>query len=316
VLSRTGVLALVGTGVSSVLGAIAGTPHENPAQRAAVQQIWLLRVRETNRTFALSADGIITRPLPHLPIPGEVSPDKTRLLHVSLERDHYKLFVTDLERLQTRRLIEWDVGEAHWLRDGREVIFCSPGDKGVLQVYRMDATGKNIARLTDEPEGAESPRPARDGRIAYVAARWKKRLEEVRRLPWDERIAAKGTLNPYDLIVMGPQGPQTILRDSLLHDYASSPDGTMIAWSTYGALELVNIGDGSKRRSVSPNECLSKPARSCVRCAGDQTEARSYAGAPSPSVEGCRQRPIPDGGRAERTRPRFLSFRSRAKLSP
>jgi Tol biopolymer transport system component len=164
---------------------------------------------------------------------------------VSLERDHYKLFVTDLERLQRRRLIEWDVGEAHWLRDGSEVIFCSPGDKGILQVYRMDATGKNIARLTDEPEGAEWPRPARDGRIAYVAARWKKRLEEVRRLP--ERIAAKGTLNPYDLIVMGPQGPQTVVRDSLLHDYAWSPDGTMIAWSTYGALELVNLADGLKK---------------------------------------------------------------------
>jgi hypothetical protein len=46
---------------------------------------------------------------------------------------------------------------------------------------------------------------------------------------------------------MGPQGPQTVLRDSLLHDYAWSPDGTMIAWSTYGALELVNLADGLKR---------------------------------------------------------------------
>ncbi len=210
------------------------------------EQVWWLRVRTENGTFALRGDGGARKPLPHLAIPGEVSPDRTRILHLAPEEDHYRIFVSDLQRGTTRKLNDSDAGEAHWSPDGREIVFSAVQD-GLSQIYRVGADGKGVAQLTREAEGALRPRVAPDGRIAYVAVRWKKRLEAWRSLPQDERTAAKGTLNAVDLVVLDGKRATTIRRDAIIDDYAWSPDGATIACGTIGKLVFLVVPSGPTR---------------------------------------------------------------------
>src|SRR2546421_8992034 len=66
-----------------------------PTYSAEAETVWGLRIRTANETFAVSQDGGGKKKLPHIPVLGEFSPDKSNVLSVGLEQGQYELYVSD-----------------------------------------------------------------------------------------------------------------------------------------------------------------------------------------------------------------------------
>jgi WD40-like Beta Propeller Repeat len=94
----------------------------------------------------------------------------------------------------------------------------------------MDADGANVRQLTQEPIAAESPRVGPDGRLAYL-----KLLEE------------RCKFCKMNLIVRDRAGSRTIVKKPQWYtDFAWSPEGTMIAYSTIGSLVFHDLATGKE----------------------------------------------------------------------
>lgn len=214
---------------------------------AAADTGWLVRVRAPQRTYAVREDGGFLKELSHPAPRGDPSPGGDRVLHKEAEGGEYRLFVADPDGKDGRALAGGAlVGEARWAADGTHVLYVSAA-AGRPQAYSADSASGAVKQLTQDEEGVRHPQQAADGTLAYLALRWKKRLEEYRALPLDERLARKGSLDRVDLVVVRGGTSRVVATDAVIHDYALRPDGGAVAYGTTGKLVIAEVGTDARR---------------------------------------------------------------------
>jgi TolB protein len=132
---------------------------------------------------------------------------------------------------------------AAWSPDGRQIVFTSrrEGDE-FPQLYRMDADGSNVVRLTDGTVEAQYPAWSPDGkRIAFTGV-----------------LGTQG--NNFDIFTMDADGRHVrrVTDTPEPENWATwSPDSTTIAFSVEGAdagvLWAANLDGTGRRRLTDPN---------------------------------------------------------------
>jgi hypothetical protein len=133
-----------------------------------------------------------------------------------------------------------EAGSPAWSADGRRIAFVARHGN-VYQVHVMDRDGRHERQLTDAPHGAWQPRFGPDGRLAYLV--------------YHER---KTKLQPSDLVVtdidnVNKLHEQPIARNVFINTFAWSPDGKMIAYSTYGSLVFHDLGTDKEQTIAYPD---------------------------------------------------------------
>ena len=171
---------------------------------------------------------------------GELSPDGSRVVFPGSPDDGgVALFIADVadetphrtrNTRQVTRAME-HVADAHWLADGRHLVFTAAAE-GRPTVHLIDTAEDKptLRRLSAPGEQAHNPRPGPRGLIAY-------RTVTTDRKP-----------QPGDLLLADADTGErrTLLRDRpLITSIRWSPDGTRIACSTAGSLIIVGPADGS-----------------------------------------------------------------------
>ena len=146
--------------------------------------------------------------------------------------------------------------------DGRRVVFTSMRD-GDLDIYAMDADGRNVKRLTNEPGYDGGPFFSRDGKMIVYRANHPKTPEQLERY---RRLLAENLIEPNALEVWVMNADGTGKRQVTNLGVASFapyflPDGKRIIFSSNHPnirgrdfnLFVVNI-DGTGLEQVTFND--------------------------------------------------------------
>jgi Tol biopolymer transport system component len=164
-----------------------------------------------------------------------------------------RLFILDIDKAVQRRVGEagdWFDEEPAWSRDGRRLAFGSTrGGNGNIDIWVMDADGRNPVRLTDHPAPEQDPAWAADDKSIFFTAERDGRGEIYRVWLHDKRV--ERITSGIDRAIMP----------------AISPDGRYLAYAaqtimsfqiqlidlTTGARRQVTSGGGSCRPAFSPD---------------------------------------------------------------
>src|SRR5262245_2160924 len=170
---------------------------------------------------------------------GSLSPDgKLRALISSDGKD--ALFVSDADGGNVRQLTPaaMTAGACAWTPDSKRLMFLARpfAALGTLQtaqwqLHTIDADGKNLKPLASSPDGAEQPRIAKDGRLAYL-----------------RNYPREGKLPRMDLVVGEGAEAKPIVKNTFINEFTWSPDSKSIAYSTFGALVFHDLATGKEQR--------------------------------------------------------------------
>jgi dipeptidyl aminopeptidase/acylaminoacyl peptidase len=158
------------------------------------------------------------------------SPDGKQIAGTRPAGNHREVYVADADGSNARRVSpEGTPAEAPcWSPDGRRVAFVARIDDR-MQVHVADRDESNVRKLTDGPHGARFPKFGADGRLGYLLMG----QPEFKR-------------EPADLVILDDRtGTNTTLtKETLLTDFAWSPDGTTIAYGKPEALVFHDLRSG------------------------------------------------------------------------
>ena len=105
---------------------------------------------------------------------GAFSPDGRYFAFTAQRKGKDVLYIHDVRRNRTHRRLESRltamIGPS-WSPDGRRIVFSGLAN-GVTDLYMIDADGRNLRQLTDDPYGDLQPAWSPDGRsIAFASER-------------------------------------------------------------------------------------------------------------------------------------------------
>ena len=173
--------------------------------------------------------------------------NNARIAFVSTRGENTDVYVMDSDGKHQRRVTTHDAEDMQptWSPDGRKIAFVSNRNGGHIQIWVIDADGRNPIRLTD---GVWDDHPdwSPDGhKIAYQASR-KKALNIEK---WN-----------YEIYVMGADGSnKRPLTDHPAYDGQPcwSPDGKKIAFSSNREENLMEVylmdTDGRNQKRLTHN---------------------------------------------------------------
>ncbi|MCI0359102.1 MAG: hypothetical protein L0211_11540 [Planctomycetaceae bacterium] len=170
---------------------------------------------------------------------GPLSPDGKLRAFVSADGKE-TLSVSDADGGNARQITPaaMTAGQWAWSPDSKRLVFlarpyAAPGtfQAADWQLHRIDADGKDLKPLANSPHGAEQPRIAKDGRLAYL-----------------RNYPREGKLPRADLVVGDGEEAKAIVKNSFINEFAWSPDSKSIAYSTYGALVFYDVATGKEQR--------------------------------------------------------------------
>ena len=126
---------------------------------------------------------------------GAFSPDGRQFVFTAQRQGKDVLYIHDVRRNRTVRRLDTPLVQMlgpSWSPDGRQIVF-SGTVGGMSDLYIVDADGKNLRRLTQDPYGDLQPQWSPDGRsIVFASERGpQSNLEELDFGPW--------RLSTYDL---------------------------------------------------------------------------------------------------------------------
>jgi Tol biopolymer transport system component len=215
-----------------MVSAAARTSWSEIAKAVGGQGEWWVEVATAAKTYRVRPDGSGWTEVAHSARRGIISPDGKRVVYTDSPRLYSEIFVADANGTNVQQLTNNDAndGSPSWTKDGKRIVFDSDRSDRRSQVYVMDADGANVSQLTREPIAAESPRVGPDGRLAYL-----KLLEE------------RCKFCKMNLIVRDRAGSRAIVKKPQWYtDFAWSPEGTMIAYSTIGSLVFHELATGKE----------------------------------------------------------------------
>src|SRR4030095_13738630 len=170
---------------------------------------------------------------------GSLSPDGMLRAFISSDGKE-ALLVSDAAGGNVRQLTPaaMTAGASVWTPDSKRLVFLARpyAALGTLQTAQwqlptIDADGKNLKTLASSPEGAEQPRIAKEGRLAYL-----------------RNYPREGKLPRADLVVDEGDEAKAIVKNTFINEFNWSPDGKTIAYSTYGALVFHDVTTGKEQR--------------------------------------------------------------------
>ena len=173
--------------------------------------------------------------------------NNARIAFVSTRGENTDIYVMDSDGKHRQRVTTHDAEDIQptWSPDGRKIAFVSNRNQGFIQIWVIDADGRNPIRLTDGVWD-EHPDWSPDGqKIAYQASR-KKALNIEK---WN-----------YEIYVMGADGSnKRPLTDHPAYDGQPcwSPDGKKIAFSSNREENLMEVyvmnADGRNLKRITHN---------------------------------------------------------------
>jgi Tol biopolymer transport system component len=177
-------------------------------------------------------------PTPVVPFPRGLSGE---LLFQSDREGPTRLFVLDLATAAVRRVGsagDWFDEEPAWSHDGRRIAFGSTrGQKGNLDIFVMDADGRNVVRLTDHPAAEQDPVWAADDRSVFFTGERDGRGEIYRVWLADTRV--ERVTSGFNRAIMP----------------ATSRDGRYLAYAAqtimFFQLHLLDLTNGTTRQITS-----------------------------------------------------------------
>ena len=97
--------------------------------------------------------GAAAQPTPTVAGEPQVSPDGTTVAYIHNLDGDFDIWVVPVVGGAPRNLTKNDVPDADpsWLPDGSGIVFTSRTEKGVWQLFRMDADGGNRRQITSFP---------------------------------------------------------------------------------------------------------------------------------------------------------------------
>jgi len=170
---------------------------------------------------------------------GSLSPDGKLRAFISSDGKE-ALLVSDADGGNARQLTPaaMTAGASVWTPDSKRIVFLARpyAALGTLQtaqwqLHTIDVDGKNLKPLANSPDGAEQPRIAKDGRLAFL-----------------RNYPREGKLPRTDLVVGEGEEAKAIVKNTFINEFAWSPDGKSIAYSTYGALVFHDVATGKEQR--------------------------------------------------------------------
>lgn len=150
------------------------------------------------------------------------------------------LFVTDADGGNARQITPATMTAGHiaWSPGSKRLVFLARPYAALgtfqaahWQLHTIDVDGTNLKPLDPAPDGAEQPRFAADGRLAYLRS-----YPRTAKLP------------RADLVVLDGEKSRAIVKNTFVNEFTWSPDGKSIAYSTYGALVFHDLATGKEQR--------------------------------------------------------------------
>jgi beta-lactamase regulating signal transducer with metallopeptidase domain len=256
--------------------------EKEKAVPASTEKSWRIRLTSSSKAVVFNADG--TRQSKTQPVvdrsnlfESQLSPDRHEIAYVDYADGDAEIFIADANGKNSKKLTDNDAGDnaPSWSSDGKRIAFASRRT-GVWQIYVIGRDGKNLTKLTDEANGAMRPKFGRDGRVAYIVPQGGRKLKL------------------FDLFVAGDKEAQAIVSGVYIGNFAWSPDGRTIAYSTVGKIVFHPLKTGKKKvvvfadidkrlRSHTTHRLFWRPDSRAMACSitflGDRRDA---LGGPAP----------------------------------
>ncbi|HEX2475673.1 MAG TPA: hypothetical protein VHK01_13060 [Lacipirellulaceae bacterium] len=204
------------------MSAAARTCWSEPAKTVDAHGEWWIEVATIGKTYRVRTDGSRWTEVARSARRGIISPDGKRVVYADSPHLYSEIFVADTNGTNVQQLTKNDAEDdsPSWTRDGKRIVFESDRRGRRAQIYVMDADGANVRQVTHEPIAAQMPKLGPDGRLAYLNLR-------------EEQCK----FCKMNLIVRDRAGSRAIVKKPQWYtDFAWSPEGTMIAYSTIGSL--------------------------------------------------------------------------------
>jgi Tol biopolymer transport system component len=117
----------------------------------------------------------------------------------------------------------------YWSPDGKQIAFLGlRGDH--WQLHTVDPNGKELQQVTDWPAGVQQARYSPGGQLSYLRMK-----------------ATEGKFQEADLMVIGKEKHEPIIKEVFVSDYAWSPDGKTVAYGKLHALVFLDVATGKSK---------------------------------------------------------------------